>query len=322
MNHRETNHHANARLTFHARALLVRRILEEGLRPAEAAQAMGVSAPTAYKWLRRYRAEGTEGLRNRSTRPLRSPRATDPAVVEAAVERRRERQTCRQIARDLNMGASTVARILKRRGLNRLALLEPAEPDNRYEHSAPGDLLHLDVKRLGRFQRPGHRVAGRLAGHRSRGAGWEYVHVAVDDHSRIAFCSIRDDETARSACRALEQAVRYYAALGIRFKRVPTDNGSCCVSNCFRRLCRRLGMKHIRTRPYRPRTNGKAERFIQTALREWAYARSYSSSALRAEHLPVWLHHYNWHRPHASLDYLPPISRAGLPMNNLVGLHT
>ncbi|WP_297527482.1 IS481 family transposase [Thiohalobacter sp.] len=314
------NSHKNARLTVHGRALLVKRVLEEGLRPAEAAQAMGVSTRTVYKWLRRFREEGPSGLQDRSSRPGNCPHATPPALVRQVLARRRQRQTYRQIARELGIGMSTVARLLKAAGLHRLSHLDPPRPDNRYEHAAPGDMLHLDIKRLGRFRRPGHRVTGNRR-QDSPGAGWEYVHVAIDDHSRIAFASIHPDETARSACRALLRAVRHYAGLGIRFRQVLTDNGSAYRSRAFRRLCRRLGLLHRRTRPYTPRTNGKAERFIQTALREWAYARAYDTSEQRASHLPRWLHQYNWHRPHASLDYHPPISR--LPaVNNLVGLHT
>ena len=205
-----------------------------------------------------------------------------------------------------------------RAGLNRLSHLEPARPDNRYEHEAPGDLLHLDIKKLGRFKRPGHRVTGTRQHCKNRGAGWEYVHVAIDDHSRIAFSSIHSDETGKSVCEALIKAVRYYRGLGIRYKRVLTDNRS----GRFRRLCQRLGLVHRRTRPYSPRTNGKAERFIQTILREWAYARSYESSEQRARHLLPWLHQYDWHRPHASLDYQPPISRSGLSVNNLLSSHS
>lgn len=315
------NSHKNARLSLHGRALLVRRVLEHGLRPQEVAQAQGVSVRTVYKWLKRFRQEGDAGLQDRSSRPAHSPRATDPAVVTQAIVYRQQRQTYYQIAQSLGIGQSTVARILKRQGLNRLAALGPARPDHRYEHHSPGDLLHLDIKKLGRFVRPGHRVTGERA-NSSRGAGWEYVHVAIDDHSRLAFSTIQPDETARSACAALLGAVRYYAGLGIRFKRVLTDNGACYKSKRFKRLCRRLGLSHRRTRPYSPRTNGKAERFIQTALREWAYARSYESSQQRARHLAGWLHQYNWHRPHASLNYLPPISRAGIPVNNLLALHT
>ena len=315
------NNHQNARLTVHGRELLVRRILEHGLRPEEAAQAMGVSARTAYKWLKRYREEGLAGLHNRGSRPRHCPHAVAADCREQIITRRKARQSYRQISQDLGVGHSTVARILRRQGPNRLASLEPAAPVRRYEHEAPGDLLHLDIKKLGRFHRPGHRVTKDRQRGRSEGAGWEYVHVAIDDHARIAFSTIHTDETGRSACMALLQALRYYQSLGIRFKRVLTDNGSCYQSGRFRRLCRRLGLKHKRTRPYTPRTNGKAERFIQTALREWAYARAYDSSEQRAEHLPHWLHQYNWHRPHASLGYLPPASR--LPsVNNLVGLHS
>lgn len=315
------NTHKNARLSLHGRVLLVRRVLDEGLRPREVAQAQGVSVRTVYKWLNRFRQKGYAGLEDRTSRPARSPLATDAATVGQMIERRQQRQTYLQIAQALGVSQSTVARILRRQGLNRLAALEPARPDHRYEHQNPGDLLHLDIKKLGRFARPGHRVTGdRL--NSSRGAGWEYVHVAIDDHSRLAFSTIYPDETARSACRALLDAVRYYARLGIRFKQVLTDNGACYKSKRFKRLCTRLGLVHRRTRPYSPRTNGKAERFIQTALREWAYARSYDTSEQRGKHLAGWLHQYNWHRPHASLNYLPPISRAGTFVNNLLALHS
>lgn len=314
------NNHKHARLTVHGRALLVQRIVEFGVRAEEAAQAAGVSVRTAYKWLKRYRDEGVPGLHNRSSRPHRCPQATSLALQAQIVEQRRARHPYRQISETLGVGRSTVARILQQRGLNRLAHLEPATPILRYEYAQPGGLLHLDIKKLGRFRRPGHRVTGDRR-QDSPGAGWEYVHVAIDDHSRIGFSSIHADETGKSACQALLQALRYYRSLGIRFQRVLTDNGVCYRSRRFRRLCQRLGIKHLRTQPYTPRTNGKAERFIQTALREWAYARAYGSSDQRAAHLPLWLHQYNWHRPHASLGYLPPISR--LPqLNNLVGLHS
>jgi len=313
------NTHKNARLTVHGRALLVRRVVEYGLRVEEAAQAAGVSTRTAYKWLKRYREEGPGGLHNRSSRPHRCPHALSGERQRMIIERRKSRQPYHQISQDLGVGRSTVGRILCRAGLHRLANLEPAKPVRRYEYPAPGGMLHLDIKKLGRFRRPGHRVTGDRR-QDSPGAGWEYVHVAIDDHSRIAFSTICPDESGRSACIALLRTVRYYASLGIRFQRVLTDNGACYKSRKFKRLCRRLRLRHMRTKPYTPRTNGKAERFIQTALREWAYARSYESSQQRAAHLPIWLHQYNWHRPHASLKYLPPISR--LPnANNLVGLH-
>ena len=316
------NNHKNARLTLHGRLLLVRRIVEDGLRPVEAAQAMGVSPRTAYKWLRRYQQEGEAGLANRSSKPHQCPHATSRSITRRVIKLRRQRQTYRQIAHAVGTSQSTVARILMRAGLNRLSHLEPSRPDNRYEHAAPGDLLHLDIKKLGRFKRPGHRATGTRFNCRNAGAGWDYVHIAIDDHSRIAFGSIHPDEKASSACEALLKAVRYYRGLGIRFRRVLTDNGAPYRSGAFKRLCRRLGLVHRRTKPYSPRTNGKAERFIQTALREWAYARSYKNSEQRAHHLLPWLHQYNWHRPHASLDYLPPISRSGLSVNNLLSNHS
>ena len=315
------NPHKNARLTPHGRALLVYRVLVEGLRPREVAQSQGVSVRTVYKWLHRYRQAGSAGLENRCSRPHRCPHALSDEAHRRIVARRRKRQSYHEIARALGIGHSTVARILKQKALNRLAALEPPRPDNRYEHNTPGDLLHLDIKKLARFKRPGHRATGDRQTH-SRGAGWEHVHIAIDDHSRMSYACVYPDETARSACQALLRAVRYYRSLGIRFTRVLTDNGGCYKSRAFRRLCRRLGIKHRRTKAYSPRTNGKAERFIQTALREWAYARTYHSSRQRQRHLPAWLHHYNWHRPHASLNYLPPVSRLALPVNNLVGLHT
>lgn len=315
------NNHKGARLTPHSRALLVKRITKDGLRVEEAAHAAGVSVRTAYKWLKRYRSEGVQGLLNRSSRPQSCPHCTPAAVVEHMVAQRRERRSYRQIAQMYAVAVSTVGRWMQRRGLNRLATLEPAVPIRRYEYAAAGDLLHLDIKRLGRFRRPGHRVTGSRQLGGSTGAGWEYVHVAIDDHSRVAFATIRPDESARSAARALLDTLRYYRALGVRFTRVLTDNGACYRSRVFRRLLRRLGLRHVYTRPYTPRTNGKAERFIQTALREWAYARSYNTSAQRALHLNPWLHEYNWHRPHASLSYAAPMSRIPLALNNLLGLH-
>jgi len=314
------NLHKHARLTPRGRALLVQRMLN-GLRVEDAAQAAGVSVRTAYKWLRRFRDEGEAGLMDRSSRPHACPHATEGSMIEQLIELRRSRKTYRQIAQMLGLAVSTVARHLKRAGFHRLAELEPAPAVERYEYANPGDLLHLDIKKLGRFWKPGHRVTGDRQ-QNSVGAGWEFVHVAIDDASRLAFTSLHPDERGNSACRALLRALRYYRKLGIRFRRVMTDNGACYLSRAFRRLCRRLGLRHVRTKPYTPRTNGKAERFIQTSLREWAYARSYESSEQRAAHLPVWLHHYNWHRPHASLGYYPPISRVALSLNNVLGLHS
>ncbi|WP_454864112.1 IS481 family transposase [Pseudomonas hormoni] len=315
------NVHKNARLTVSGRALLVQRILKEGLRPVEVAQSQGVSVRTAYKWLNRYRAEGEEGLQDRSSRPKFCPHALPEMRQEQVLELRRQRKTYRQISQDLKVGHSTVGRLLSRNGLNRLAYLEPPPPVIRYEYPKPGGLLHLDIKKLGRFNKPGHRVTrDRLKG-RSYHVGWEYAHVAIDDNSRVAHSGLYADQSGRSACLALIRALRYYASLGVCFERVMTDNGPCYKSGRFKRLCRRLGLKHIYTKPYTPRKNGKAERFIQTALREWAYARSYESSDQRATYLTSWLHEYNWHRPHASLSYLPPISRIA-SVNNVVGLHS
>ena len=315
------NNHKNARLTVHGRELLVNRVISQGLRPREVAQAAGVSVRTVYKWLKRYREEGAQGLHNRTSRPHDCPHAISDERRKTIIECRKARQTYRQISRDLGIGHSTVARLLRRLGLHRLAHLEPAQPVVRYEYDEPGGLLHLDIKKLGRFWRPGHRATGDRQQGTSDGAGWEYVHVAIDDHSRIAFSAIYPDETGKSACASLVRTIRYYRSLGVRFERLLTDNGACYRSRRFQRLCRRLRIRHIRTRPYTPRTNGKAERFIQTALREWAYARSYASSEQRRAHLTGWQHQYNWHRPHASLGYQPPISRLR-SANNLLGLHT
>lgn len=313
------NLHKHARLSPRGRALLVDRILVHGLRVEDAAHAAGVSVRTAYKWLKRFKQEGPEGLLDRSSRPRHCPHATPDTVVEQVLEQRRARLTYRQIAEQVHVAPSTIARVVQRAGLHRLAELEPAPPVTRYEYAQPGQLLHLDIKKLARFRKPGHRVIGDRTIN-SDGIGWEYVHLAIDDHSRVAFGCLKPDERGISACRALLLALRYYRTLGVRFERVLTDNGACYKSRRFRRLIRRLGLRHLRTRPYTPRTNGKAERLVQTCLREWAYARSYDSSECRAQAFTGWLHHYNWHRPHASLDYRPPISR--IPLNNVVGLHS
>jgi transposase InsO family protein len=213
--------------------------------------------------------------------------------------------------------------VLKRAGLSRLKDIDPAEPVRRYERAHPGEMIHIDIKKLGRFERIGHRITGDRTGQSlSRGVGWEFVHVAIDDASRIAFSQILPDEKKESAVAFLSAAIAYYASLGIAVTRVMTDNGSCYISKAFARACRKLGLKHIRTRPYTPRTNGKAERFIQTALREWAYAAAYPTSRHRAAALPVWLHRYNWHRPHGSLKSKPPISRLDLTKDNLLRLHS
>jgi transposase InsO family protein len=240
---------------------------------------------------------------------------------------RRQRYTGKQIAVEVGISPATVSRILHRLGLNRLAALEPAEPVRRYEREHPGELIHIDIKKLGKFTRIGHRITGDRQGSsnlrsRSQGPGWEYVHVCIDDASRIAFSQVMKDEKKGSAIAFLKVAIAYYASLGVTVERVMTDNGACYKSFAFQKACKRLGLKHIRTKPYTPKTNGKAERFIQTSLREWAYARAYNTSNERTAELPRWLHRYNWHRPHGGIGSKPPISRLGLDGNNLLRLHT
>jgi transposase InsO family protein len=316
------NMHKNARLTPHSRAELVRRV-QAGQPISAVAKAFGVSTRTTRKWVERFRGEGLEGLKDRSSRPRRLRRPTPEKVVTQVERLRRQRFTGKQIAAELGISPATVSRILRRLGLNRLKALEPAEPVRRYERAHPGELIHIDIKKLGRFSQVGHRITGDRTGQsKGRGIGWEFVHVAIDDASRIAFSQILPDERQGCAVAFLEAAVAYYASLGVKVARVMTDNGSCYRSYAFRDACRRLGLKHIRTRPYTPKTNGKAERFIQTALREWAYAQAYPTSDHRGHELPRWIHRYNWHRPHGSLKSKPPISRLGLSGNNLLRLHS
>jgi transposase InsO family protein len=309
----------NARLTEHCRALLVDRVLK-GVKKHWVARQFGVSVPTVNKWLRRYAAEGARGLENRSSRPRRSPAATAQELQLAVLALRRQRLTLVGIAQQLALSRATVARICARAGLNRLSRLEPPPVVVRYERARPGELLHLDVKKLGRITQIGHRIHGDHS-QRIRGVGWEFVHVAIDDTSRVAYSQILPDEEGYSASAFLRAAVAYYAGLGVQVKELLTDNGSCYRSRCFAQTCRELGLRHHFTKPYTPRTNGKAERFIQSALREWAYARAYTKSHQRIAALPTWLHAYNWHRPHASLAGQPPVSRLGLSRNNLLRLH-
>ena len=315
------NVHKNARLTPWGRERLARAVLS-GQTPEAAARAAGVCPRTARKWVARLEAEGIEGLKDRSSRPHRLHRPTAMAVIERIETLRRQRWTGKQIAAELRVSPATVSRILRRLGLNRIAALEPAEPIRRYEREHPGELIHIDIKKLGRFDKIGHRITGDRQAGRSRAVGWEFVHVSIDDASRIGFSQILPDEKKESAVAFLGAAVAYYLSLGVTVARVMTDNGSCYRSKAFRRACRELGLKHVRTRPYTPKTNGKAERFIQTALREWAYAQAYPSSTRRAQELPVWLHRYNWHRPHSSLKSKPPISRLALDRDNLLRLHS
>ena len=316
------NIHKNARLTPIGRERLVLAILS-GQTPEAAAHAAGVCPRTARKWLARFKAEGRAGLMDRSSRPKRLYRPTPAAIVKQVEVLRRQRFTGKHIAADLGVSPATVSRILRRLGLNRMRDLEPAEPVRRYEREHPGDMIHIDIKKLGRFDKVGHRITGDRTGQsNSRGVGWEFVHVCIDDHSRVAFSQIKPDEKADSAVPFLKAAVAYYKSLGVTVTRVMTDNGSCYKAFAFRDACRDLGLKHIRTKPYTPKTNGKAERFIQTALREWAYALAYPTSNHRADQLPLWLHRYNWHRPHGGIKSQTPISRIGLAGNNLLRLHS
>lgn len=310
--------HKNARLTPKGREVLVQR-LQSGQRVSEVSQAMGLSETTVRKWWRRF-CQG-EGLQDRSSRPHHSPLALGPqhrAQIEAL---RRQRRTGRVIAHALGVSTATVSRVLRRAGLSRWRELEPPPPVVRYERATPGELVHLDIKKLGRIGRPSHRVTGERRD-RVRGIGWEFAHVAIDDHSRTSLVAMAPDERKESVVAFLEQVVTHYRGCGIAVQRVMTDNGSAYQSHAFAAACRRLGVRHLRTRPYTPQTNGKAERFIQTCLREWAYAATYATSAQRREALQDWLHHYNCHRPHSALGGQPPISRLALGQNNLLKLHT
>ena len=283
--------HQNARTTPASRAELIARVLDDHLPVSLVAVAAGVCPRTVRKWVARYQAEGRDGLADRSSRPHRQPRATPPHIVSRITALRRQRLPGVQIARRVGVSPATVSRVLRRAGLHRLDALEPAPPVRRYERERPGELLHLDVKKLARFQRPGHRVTGNRR-QSTPGAGWEYLHVGVDDHSRVGFAQFHPDETADSVTAFLEAVVAYFRRLGVHVTGVMTDNGPGYRSRRFATCCVRLGLRHLFTRPYTPRTNGKAERWIQTALREWVYARQYETSDQRAAHLAPWLHQY------------------------------
>ena len=299
--------HGNAKLVPSTRLLLVTRVLAEDWKVADVAAAQGVSQRTVYRWLARWRA-GDRRLVDRSSAPKRVPRRT-PRAVEALIERlRRLRMTSTRIAARLHMAVSTVGAVLVRLGLNRLSRLEPPEPANRYCRRHPGELIHVDVKKLGRFRTPGHRVTGRGQG-RNRRVGWEYCHVAIDDTTRLAYVEILNDERTPSCVGFLRRALSWFAARGVHVQRVMTDNGAGYRSTAHAATCAELGIRHLRTRPHRPRTNGKAERFIQTTLREWAYAAVYQSSDQRALALGPWLDYYNQRRPHGALGHQPPAAR-------------
>ncbi|MER9676937.1 IS481 family transposase [Mesorhizobium sp. M0208] len=316
------NIHKNARLTPLRREEMALLVIEGGSSKADAAQTYGVSAKIVARWVERYEAEGRAGMVDRSSRPTVIPGMTDQAVADRIAALPRRRLTGKHIAMEVGVSPATVSRVLKRAGLSRLKDIKPAEPVRRYEREHPGDMIHIDIKKLGRFERVGHRITGDPQQGKSRGVGWEFVHVCIDDASRIAFSQILPNERKESAVAFLKAAVAYYESLGIPVARVMTDNGPCYRSEAFAKACRDLGLKHVRTKPYTPKTNGKAERFIQTALREWAYAIAYPTSRCRAEDLSIWLHRYNWHRPHGSLKSRTPISRLGLTEDNLLRLHS
>jgi transposase InsO family protein len=316
--------HKNARLTFSCRVLLIERI-QAGRPKIQVARELGVSTKTVDKWLQRYREVGREGLHDRRSRPHRSPATTAEVLKTAVIALRRQRLTLVAIAGQLGLSRATVARIARSAGLNRLSKLEPVPVYRRYERAEPGELLHLDIKKLGRIVKVGHRITGDRTGHTSppgMGSGWDYLHVAIDDASRVAYAQVLPAEDTECTVAFLRAAVAYYAGLGVRIKGVYTDNGKVYHSHEFAGCCAQLGLSHHYTRPYTPRTNGKAERFIQTCLREWAYARAYGHSYQRSDALPTWLHGYNWHRPHMSLAGMPPVNRLNLKRNNLMRLHS
>jgi transposase InsO family protein len=306
---------------MHSREQLARQVLEQGLTLQQAAASFHVSAKTAAKWVGRYRECGSAGLGDRSSRPHRCPRATSSPLVEKVLALRRLRYNGWRIAQALGLSRATVSRILRRHGMNRLRSLDPPPPVVRYEHQHPGDLIHFDIKRLARIVQPGHRVHGDRT-RKTRGAGYEYLHIAIDDHSRIGFAAILPDQKHGSAVRFFHMTRAHLSRFGIPVKRVLTDNGPCYRHHRFRSVLKLAGVQQCFTRPYTPRTNGKAERFIQTTLREWAYARTYQNSNERQRQLHPWLHDYNFHRQHASLKQKTPASRAGLSRNNLLRLHT
>jgi transposase InsO family protein len=317
--------HANSRTCPHTRVLLCRRVVEQGWTVAEAAEAAGCSVRTAWKWLARYRA-GDRVLLDRSSRPLRSPARLAQQRVQAIEALRRVRMTAAEIAEVLDLPLSTVSLWLKRIGLGKRSRLEPLEPPNRYERRHPGELVHVDIKKLARISNrgAGHRVLGlgqrqsqhshRVAGRKTYSTGYEYLHVMVDDHSRLAYAELLDDLTAACAVAFLRRAVAWFAARGVCVRAVMSDNGGCYIAHDYAAALRAHGLRHLRIRPYRPRTNGKAERLIQTLLNEWAYARVYGSSHERTAALALYLDRYNYRRRHGSLGHQPPASR----LNNLV----
>lgn len=312
------NPHQGARLTVHSRELIVTRHAE-GRPVAQIAAEFGVSMRTVYKWLRRYREGGRAALGNGASAPARSPHRLGEAQVALILDLRRWfRMTAATIAQHLGLARATVARWLARAGLGRLSALDPPPPARRYQRERPGELIHIDIKKLGRFDHPGHRVTGTRRGCRNRGAGWDFVHVAVDDATRLAYVEVLPDEKTESATAFLARALDWFRAHGVKVERVMTDNGSCYRSKLFGKALAACAIRHIRTRPYTPRTNGKAERFIQTLQREWAYGATYPSSKARNRDLPRWLDWFNRARPHSALNGQAPAQA----MNNLLRFHT
>ena len=305
------NIHSKAKLTALSRAERIRRIVVLHQPVAAAAAALGVSERTAYKWLARFRSEGGSGLLDRSSRPQCSPKTIHPFRVARVLALRRRRLPGFQIARAARLSKASVSRLLRRHRA-RLSALEPPPPVRRYEREHPGDLIHFDIKKLARIVRTGHRVTGDRQRDHSPDAGWEFLHISIDDHSRIAFAQLLPDETAQGAIAFLHAALAFFAKLGIHAKRIYSDNGSCYRSRAMHAAIATLGLQQRFTRPSTPKTNGKAERFIQTSLREWAYAHSCSHSTQRSAPLPLFLHTYHWHRPHHSLILHSPISRLRL----------
>jgi len=299
--------HKNARTTLHSRRILVERIAQ-GVPARHVARDLGISRQTVQKWLARARKEGLLGLQDRSSRPMHSPAALPKSQLERIAELRGLRLTADQIAHRLRLPRSTVSRHLGSLGMGKLPPLHPPPPVVRYQREHPGELIHIDTKKLGRFQRSGHRLTGDRH-RRSEGSGWDYLHVCVDDATRLAYVEIHPNELRYTAARFLIHALRFYTDHGVQVQRIMTDNGTAYRSRAFAKTCRWLHVQHKRTRPYTPRTNGKAERFIQTLLRQWAYQRAYPNSDLRNAALPGWIHRYNHQRPHASLGRQPPITR-------------
>jgi transposase InsO family protein len=312
--------HANARTCPNSRKLLVRRIEEENWSLMVAAEAAGISERSARKWLSRWRAEGEAGLLDRSSAPKRVPSRLPADRLEAIEALRRLRMTAVEIAEVLGMALSTVSRWLARIGLGKRSRLGPPEPPNRYERKRPGELIHVDIKKLGRIsvKGAGHRVTGVRGpsqvklnenGGQRRATGWEFVHVCVDDATRLAYVEVLPDEKGATAAGFLRRAVSWLKGMGVEVERVLSDNGACYRSRAHAEACAELGMRHLFTRPYRPQTNGKAERFIQTLVNRWAYGAIYGSSAERTGALPGWLDHYNFRRRHGSLGHRPPAAR-------------